>query len=186
MSPLTPTPLTSLRVSKYHIPAFHNFPNTSLRPYPFMIYHSAYPSSLSASSVEKHLSSVGIVDPAWRFPMYRQHHYHSTVDEVLVVVSGSGTLCFGGSTSNPNKVQIDVGKGDVMIVPAGVGHAMVEDKGSFQMVGSYPKGSENWDMCTGQDHEKDTTWETIRMLGWFKGDPVYGDEGPSVDAGKDT
>ncbi|WVQ65262.1 uncharacterized protein L199_003436 [Kwoniella botswanensis] len=185
MAPLTPMTLSSLKVSKHHIPAYQNFPNTSLRPYPFMIYHSAYPSSLSPTSVEQHISSMGIVKPAWRYTMYGQHHYHSTVDEVLVVVDGSARLCFGGSVSNPHKVEIEVGKGDVMIVPAGVGHALTEDKGSFEMVGSYPKESDNWDMCTGESDEKDKNWDNIRKLKWLKGDPVYGDQGPVVDVGKE-
>ncbi|WVW80520.1 hypothetical protein I302_102505 [Kwoniella bestiolae CBS 10118] len=181
MSPLTPNPLSTLKISKYHIPAYQNFPNTSLRPYPLMIYHSAYPSSLSASTVEQHLSSVGVVQPAWRYTMYKQHHYHSTVDEVLVVVNGAAKLCFGGSVSNPDKVEAEVSKGDVMVVPAGVGHALIEDKGSFEMVGCYPEGSGNWDMCTGEDGEKDKNRKTIRELGWLKGDPMYRDQGPVVD-----
>ena len=38
-------------------------------------------------------------------------------------------------------------KGDVIVMPAGVSHKRLEDlEGGFQMVGSYPVGS-NWDMC---------------------------------------
>ncbi|WWC88229.1 uncharacterized protein L201_003134 [Kwoniella dendrophila CBS 6074] len=188
MSPLQPASLASLRVSKHHISAYQNFPNTSLRPYPFMIYHSAYsPSSLSASSVEQHLRSIGVVNPAWRYTMYKQHHYHSNVDEVLVVVKGSAKLCFGGSLSNPDKLEVEVSKGDAMIVPAGVGHALLEDKSEdepFQMVGSYPIGSKNWDMCTGEDSDKGSKWKTIRTLGWLRGDPIYGDKGPVLDVGE--
>ena len=84
--------------------------------------------------------------------MYIQHHYHSTTNEVLVVYSGAARLCFGGP-DNPKGVVLEVGKGDVMIVPAGVGHAMLEDKGGFGMVGSYPKGKE-WDHCTGGEGEE--------------------------------
>ncbi|WWC60682.1 uncharacterized protein I303_103258 [Kwoniella dejecticola CBS 10117] len=189
MSPLIPAPLNSLRVSKYQIPAYQNFPNTSLRPFPFMIYHSVFPSStssVSASSIEAHLRKVGIVEPAWRYTMYTQHHYHSTVDEVLVVYSGAARLCFGGGPANPDKVEVDASVGDVMIVPAGVGHGLLEDKGGFGMVGSYPKGSGNWDMCTGQKGEKENQWEIIKNLEWLKGDPIYGDEGPVVNVGETT
>ncbi|WWC68288.1 uncharacterized protein I206_102211 [Kwoniella pini CBS 10737] len=177
------TPLSSLRVTQHHIPAYQNFPNTSLRPYPLIIYHSAFPSSISAASIESHLSKIGIVDPAWRFTMYTQHHYHSTVDEVLVVYSGSAKLCFGGSHDNPDRVEVDATKGDVMIVPAGVGHALLDDKGGFGIVGSYPKGSKNWDMCTGKQKERVNQWVRIKQLNWLKGDPIYGNEGPVVDIG---
>lgn len=116
--------------------------------------------------------------------MYTQHHYHSTTNEVLVVSSGSAIVCFGGSTSHKDKQEVKVGKGDVMIVPAGVGHALLKDLGGFEMVGSYPVGCERWDMCTGEDgvREKGECWERIKGLGWFDRDPIYGDAGPVLDS----
>ncbi|WVR05546.1 hypothetical protein IAU60_002565 [Kwoniella sp. DSM 27419] len=197
---LTPTPLASLRVSRYHIAATQSFPNTSLRPYPLLVYHRAYPSSLTPSGVEAHLRQTGVVDPAWRFPMYKQHHYHSTTDEVLVVVAGSATLCFGGERAantqrgvEPSSadhqqvptgpVELEVEKGDVMVVPAGVGHAMISGEGNFEMVGSYPVGGEQWDMCTGDtgEGERKQAWKRIAGLKWFERDPVYGDQGPVLN-----
>ncbi|WVQ71340.1 hypothetical protein IAR50_000868 [Cryptococcus sp. DSM 104548] len=177
------TQLSSLRVSSHRIPRFASFPNTSLLGYPLLIYHSAFsPASSTASSVEAHLRSVGVVEPRWRYTMYRQHHYHSTTHEVLVVTNGGAKLCFGGppETANEGRVEVRVGRGDVMIVPAGVGHALLQDEGGFEMVGSYPKEAENWDMCTGQKEEKGAAWETIRGLKWFEKDPIYGEEGPAL------
>lgn len=119
--------------------------------------------------------------------MYTQQHYHSNTNEILVVVSDRrAELCFGGSDSEENggKVVVEVGKGDVMIVPAGVGHALLREldgKGRFEMVGSYPVGAEGWDMCTGQDGEKNERWKNVEKVGWFKRDPIYGDEGPVLD-----
>jgi uncharacterized protein YjlB len=47
---------------------------------------------------------------------------------------------FGGK-SNPSKVETTVQKGDVIIIPAGVSHRLLDDfNGDFQMVGSYPHG----------------------------------------------
>ncbi|WVQ85747.1 hypothetical protein IAT38_007914 [Cryptococcus sp. DSM 104549] len=183
--PLSPNPLSSLRVSSHQIPAWASFPNTSLHHLPILIYHSAYPASLSASSVESHLSSVGVVRPAWRFSMYRQHHYHSTTHEVLVVTSGAARLCFGGppEKANTGRVEVVAEKGDVMVVPAGVGHALLEDKGGFEMVGSYPVGAASWDKCTGSPGEKERVWGGIEKLNWFERDPVYGDEGPVLKVG---
>jgi uncharacterized protein YjlB len=129
----------------------------------------------SASSIEKHLRAVGVVQPAWRYSMYRQHHYHSTAHEVLVVSSGSASLFFGGK-GNPGGQQAEVVRGDVIIVPAGVGHALLEDKGGFEMIGSYPMGADQWDMCTGV--EGTVAEKRIRALSWFTKDPIYGDDGP--------
>jgi len=77
-----------------------------------------------------------------------------------------------------------VEKGDVMIVPAGVGHRLLEDLSEggegFEMVGAYPKEATQWDMCYGKKGEEKKV-QGIRELGWFEKDPVYGDEGPVLD-----
>ena len=56
--------------------------------------------------------------------MYSQSHFHSTTHEVLVVISGRAKLCFGGE-ENPERVEAELEKGDVMIVPAGVAHRLL-------------------------------------------------------------
>ncbi|WVF71022.1 hypothetical protein IAT40_005818 [Kwoniella sp. CBS 6097] len=195
MTSLKPTPLSSLIVSKHQIPAYQHFPNTSLRPYPLMVYKRAFdPSSshFSPSAIESHLKSVGVVEPAWRYTMYKQHHYHSNTNEVLVVSSGKARLCFGGSKDNDHRVEINAEKGDAIIIPAGVGHALLqeiehENGERYQMVGSYPTESANWDMCTGEKgDEKNGKWRNIKGVGWFERDPIYGDEGPILALVKET
>lgn len=57
------TPLKDIKVSSQQIPAFGRLPNTSLQKKPLMIYHSAFERSASASTIEDHLSSVGVVSP---------------------------------------------------------------------------------------------------------------------------
>lgn len=106
-------------------------------------------------------------------------HFHSNTHEVLCIAKGKAKLCFGHE-DNPKRVEPVVGKGDVIIVPAGVSHRLLEDiNGGFEMVGSYPKGS-NWDMCYGKAGEGNKD-KTIESLGWFDRDPVYGDDGPALD-----
>lgn len=90
---------------------------------------------------------------------------------------GAARLCFGGG-NNPDRVEVEVEKGDVMIVPAGVAHAMLEDKGGFSMIGSYPVDADQWDHCTGSEGR--AAEERIKKLKWFERDPVYGDEGPTL------
>lgn len=70
---------------------------------------------------------------------------------MFVVVLGVGMFCFGGLRDEENKsrIEIDVEKGDVMLVFFGVVYVMIEDKGGFSMVGSYLIGVKNWDMCIG-------------------------------------
>lgn len=112
--------------------------------------------------------------------MFSRTHFHSTSHEVLCVSSGRARLCFGGET-NDGRVEPVVEKGDVIIVPAGVGHRLLEDlDGGFEMVGSYPPGKE-WDMCYG-DTGEDAKIANIKTLEWFPRDPIYGDTGPALEA----
>ena len=179
---LIPTPLTSLRVSRHSIPAHNLIPNTSIQNKPLLHYRGAFPpGSLTALAIESHLSSVGVVEPQWRFTMYSTTHFHSTAHEVLCISRGKARLCFGGE-ENPGKVEMQVEKGDVLILPAGVGHRLLEDltdSGGFEMVGSYPTGY-NWDMCYGKKGEEDKV-QRIAKLPWFSRDPIYGDQGPVLD-----
>lgn len=110
--------------------------------------------------------------------MYSTTHFHSTTHEVLCIASGRARLCFGGE-DNPGRVETEIKIGDVIIIPAGVGHRLLQDlDGGFEMVGSYPKGKD-WDMCYGRDGEQ-ANIEAIKQLAWFDKDPIYGDEGPAL------
>ena len=170
------TPLKDLKILKHQIPAHGLTPNTSIQHKPLMIYKSCFPSSVSASQLESHFTATGVVTPQWRYTMYSTSHFHSTSHEVLGIANGRATLRFGHE-DNPDGVTETLTRGDVVVVPAGVAHRLLEDlEGGFEMVGCYPKGS-SWDMCYGKKGEESKI-EGIRKLGWFARDPVYGDEGP--------
>ena len=171
------TPLKSLRVSRYQIPAFNGIPNTSIQGRPLLIYHSAFQSP-NASQIESHLTTTGVVSPQWRYTMYSTTHFHSTTHEVLCISSGSAKICLGGE-ENAGRIEPFVEQGDVIVIPAGVGHRLLEDKGSFEMVGSYPVGK-SWDMCYGKIGEEQKV-RGIENLGWFDRDPIYGDTGPVLE-----
>ena len=174
------TPLKSLRVTIYQIPAFERFPNSSILKKPLLIYHSVFlptDAKISPSIIEKHLQTINVVDPQWRYTMDSTSHFHSTTHEVLCVSSGRARLCFGVE-ENPKRAEVEAGVGDVMVIPAGVAHRLLEDiQGGFEMVGSYPRGGKMWDLCFGKEGEEDKV-KGIGELGWFERDPVYGNEGP--------
>ncbi|KAF2245568.1 hypothetical protein BU26DRAFT_433082 [Trematosphaeria pertusa] len=177
MPSLNLTPLSSLRLSTHHIPSHSLIPNTQPHNHPLYIYRSAFPPSTSPSALESHLPTNGI-SPQWRYTMYSTTHYHSTTHEVLCVYQGRAKLLFGGE-QNPGKVEAEVGAGDAIVVPAGVGHRLLQDYGEgggFQMVGSYPKGC-SWDMCYGKSGEEAKA-ENVKNVKWFDKDPLYGDDGP--------
>ena len=63
----------------------------------------------------------------------------------------------------------------MIIVPAGVGHRLLDDFNSgFEMIGSYTKGK-IWNMCYGKAGE-----EGRSTTSWFEKDLLYGDEGPTL------
>lgn len=129
------TPLSDLKVLSHLIPAYQLTPNTSLQSKPLMIYNSAFPAAVTASQIETHVSTIGVVDPQWRYTMYSRSHFHSTAHEVLVIAHGKAQLCFGHE-HNPQRVEAVVAKGDVIVMPAGVAHRLLEDlDGSFEMIG---------------------------------------------------
>jgi uncharacterized protein YjlB len=175
MPSISLTPLSTLRLSAHYIPSYHHLPNTTPHAHPLYIYHSAFPASTSPSALEAHLPTNGL-SPQWRYTMYQTTHYHSTTHEVLCIYSGRARLLFGGE-QNPGRVEAEVNAGDMLVVPAGVGHRLVEDvEGGFMMVGAYPKGC-GWDMCYGKEGEEGKA-EAVGKVAWLDRDPLYGEDGP--------
>ena len=97
--------------------------------------------------------------------MYSTDHFHSTSHEVLCISSGAARCSFG-HLANPKHVEEVLRKGDVVIIPAGVSHRLLEElEKPFEMVGSYPEGCE-WDMCYGKEGEKGKI-QVIKALEWL-------------------
>ncbi len=121
--------------------------------------------------------------------MYTQHHYHSNTHEVLCIFSGKALICFGGgrktSSDFEDAVELVLQRGDVVLIPAGVGHALIQEiEAPFRMIGSYPKGGDKWDMCIGREEEMQDSWARIGRLGGWEGDPIYGGKnGPLFENG---
>lgn len=110
---------------------------------------------------------------SWRDGIYAFHHYHSTSHEVLGVYSGSATVLFGGEHGVTQEIQ----RGDVVVIPAGIGHKNLGSSEDFGVVGAYPAGR-HWDLCYGRPGERPRADGNIAQVPVPELDPVYGLDGP--------
>jgi uncharacterized protein YjlB len=143
---------------------------------PLIVYPGALPQQSSASYLEE-LFERNQWSGAWVNGVFSYHHYHSTAHEVLGVAGGSATIQFGGEQGEAIQVQI----GDIVVIPAGVGHRKQEASTDFRVVGAYPAG-QDWDLCTGKPEERPQVLQNIRQVPLPQADPVYGQQGPLLKA----
>jgi hypothetical protein len=67
------TPLKELKVIAHQIAAYGLTPNTSIQHKPLMLYRGAFKANTTADQIERHLTSIGVVDPAWRYTASPTH-----------------------------------------------------------------------------------------------------------------
>ena len=146
-------------------------PNSSL---PLLLYPQAFPAGSDdlASTIEETFRRHGW-QGTWRNGIYPYHHYHSTAHEVLGCYAGSGRVQFGGE----HGVIRTLRAGDVVIIPAGVGHKNLGASGDFGVVGAYPAG-QDYDMNYGRPGERPAADRNIERVPLPESDPVLGREGP--------
>ena len=114
---------------------------------------------------------------AWRNGIFPFPHYHSNAHEVLAVCRGSATVRFGGDAGE----VVEVRAGDVVVIPAGVGHQNLGSSGDFLVVGAYPAGQEDYDLCRGAPGERPGVLERIGRVRLPEHDPVAGAKGPLLE-----
>jgi len=110
---------------------------------------------------------------SWQNGIYDFDHYHSKAHEVLGVIKGTARVQFGG----PSGISVSLSPGDVIIIPAGVAHRLIEGDQDFKVVGAYPDGQQ-YDMMYGKEGERPQADENIKAVPMPTNDPVYGADGP--------
>lgn len=148
-------------------------PNSRL---PLLIYSDALAGQPASAEAMEALFVENGWPPRWRASVFTYHHYHSTAHEVLGVASGSARLMVGG----PEGEEIDVAAGQVLVIPAGVGHKRLGSSPDFEVVGGYPPGQQ-WDLMKGEMSERPTADQNIAAVPMPKSDPVRGPEGELLD-----
>lgn len=145
-------------------------PNNS--NYPLLLYRQAIPDTEGSSKAFEKKFEQNSWGGSWTNGVYDYHHYHSTSHEVLGVYSGSATLTFGG----PGGQEVRVKAGDMVVIPAGVGHCRKEASSDFKVVGAYPVGQEDYDICTEKDDPEEKK-KAIAAVALPSADPLEGSKG---------
>jgi len=146
-----------------------NNPRLPLLAYPGAV---ELPAHDPAAVFERLFSSNGWVG-CWRNGIFPFHHFHSTAHEVLGIYSGSAEARLGGE----NGVTLTLNAGDVLIIPAGVGHKRLSPGGGLGVVGAYPIG-QHPDMCRPGDDAPQEVARRVADVGVPDRDPVHGADGP--------
>ena len=156
-------------VEAHLLPDAGSIPNNPRLP--ALIYRAAVKPSAeedAASVYERLFEQQGWLKP-WRNGIYSFHHYHSTSHEVLGVFGGEATVCLGGEDG----IRATFRAGDVLLIPAGVGHCNLGSSADFGVVGAYPDGRE-WDLCRGNPGERPAVDRNIARVPLPACDPLPG------------
>jgi uncharacterized protein YjlB len=109
----------------------------------------------------------------WRNGIYPYVHYHSMIHEGMGVARGRARVRFGGA----NGREVEIGQGDVAVLPAGTGHQCLWASSDLMVIGAYPKTG-RFDICRGSRGEHAKALQTIPQVPLPDTDPVFGKEGP--------
>lgn len=113
----------------------------------------------------------------WHDTILTEDHFHSNTHEILGLKSGQARLMLGGV----NGKIVTVEKGDVIIIPAGVGHFSVDNSLEYQFVGGYPNGAD-WNLKFSlKKEDRSSVLTEIASIPLPDKDPVFGDNGPLFD-----
>ena len=120
-------------------PEMHYFKDDGMVPnsqYPLLLYKNVFSErgEVGADWLERHFLSNNWHN-SWRNGIFTFQHYHSITHEVLGIYSGEALVLLGGDQGTKLGVQA----GDIIVIPAGVGHKNLEEK-NLGVVGAYPDG----------------------------------------------
>ncbi|QSR88555.1 hypothetical protein IT6_09345 [Methylacidiphilum caldifontis] len=154
------------------IPSHGGFPNSHL---PVLLYQAVIKNLEGNPSLVEELFYSNDWKGPWVNGIYSFDHFHSTTHEVLAVIDGHAKVRLGG----PIGKTIEIGVGDVVILPAGFSHARMWSNQSFTVVGAYPEGR-SWDLRRGDPKELPIVLSNLQQVPLPKADPIYGLNGPLV------
>ena len=144
--------------------------------YPLVVYRSsvALDPKYDPAAVFEVLFEANNWGDGWRATMYGYNHFHTGTHECLGIARGKLTAQFGGTSGR--KIQLKAG--DVVILPAGVGHKHIRQSKDLLIVGAYPANAGDYDEPKPDEIDHATAMENVSRVKRPSSDPVYGKRGP--------
>ena len=158
------------RIERY---LFHEdgcIPNS---PLPALVYRDIFDVSDDLSErMEARFARHGWTE-GWRGGLFTETRFHSCAHVALGVARGRLKLRLGGD----HGAFVDLDAGDVLIVPAGVGHRCESATDGLLLVGASPQGRRR-DLCKGEPGTREEVRARIAAVPLPPEDPVAGANGP--------
>ena len=102
----------------------------------------------------------------WTDTIYDYTHFYSNAHEVLGIAEGKVTVLLGGAAGRRFRLKA----GDILAIPAGVGHRRLEKPPELKVIGAYPRGQSHFTM-----KRKGRVVPRVKLP---ETDPFYGPAGP--------
>ncbi|HTK84157.1 MAG TPA: cupin [Patescibacteria group bacterium] len=139
---------------------------------PVLVYRGALSGTVLADRFEKAFERNGW-GGLWRDGIYNYHHFHSTSHEALGIATGAVTVMLGGKSG----ITLRLKAGDLLVLPAGTGHCSLASAKNLVVVGAYPAGQEDYDICRSLKKCPGAKAH-IEKVPLPEADPLYGRGGP--------
>jgi len=138
--------------------------------YPLLVYRNIHTAAAEegAAWLENKFASNDWTN-SWRNGIYSYLHYHSTAHEVLGTYKGHATVQLGGENGEILKVSA----GDILVIPAGVGHEKKEASEDFGVVGAYANGMD-YDILKGKSTDRVRADLNMLQVPFPSHDPLLG------------
>ncbi|SFU60008.1 Uncharacterized protein YjlB [Pustulibacterium marinum] len=139
--------------------------------FPLLLYKNAFSQrgNTGGDWLEEHFAANGWAN-TWRWGVYPFHHYHSNTHEVLGCFSGNALLHLGGEKGK----KLNIEAGDIIVIPAGVGHKCLSHSSDFTVLGAYPYNLSP-DLMKGEKGERPAADNRIAHLQLPDKDPFTGE-----------
>jgi uncharacterized protein YjlB len=159
------------RIRKIYFDRASDVPNSAL---PVLLYRSVLPLHAASKSraFRERFKGAGWTG-IWADTIYDYTHFHSNAHEVLGIAEGKVTLRLGGDRGSLFRLRA----GDMLVIPAGVGHRRVGGDDGLKVIGAYPHGQSHYDMKR--------RGRAIPRVDLPSADPFYGADGPLIRAWQD-